>query len=278
MDISIDFETYSKAKLVGTGSVGAWNYASHPSTHVICMAYSIDGATPELWTRASKEPLPEWMYAPEDHDVNYTAWNAMFEYAVIRNCLKLPTGPIENWWDTMALARKVALPGKLETCALAMKLSADKQKDKRGKDLIRKLCGPYYGKDHYDKPDREELLDELYAYCKQDVVTEQAIGIRLPPMSMDERKVWIIDQKINYAGIPIDTTSAGQAVEMYDKVKAKLDLRLRKLTGIDNPNSTQQMAAWLAEQGVHLPNMKAETISAALKSSELEKLGRSFTD
>jgi hypothetical protein len=44
--ISIDFETRSKTDLIAEG---VYNYASCPTTEVICMAYSVNNAPPALW-------------------------------------------------------------------------------------------------------------------------------------------------------------------------------------------------------------------------------------
>nr|WP_216657355.1 hypothetical protein [Candidatus Hamiltonella defensa] len=44
--VSLDFETYSEADIK---KWGAWGYACHPSTEVICMAYAIGESAPVLW-------------------------------------------------------------------------------------------------------------------------------------------------------------------------------------------------------------------------------------
>ena len=43
----IDFETRSRVDLK---KVGAWAYAMHPSTEIMCLAYSLDGGPVELLT------------------------------------------------------------------------------------------------------------------------------------------------------------------------------------------------------------------------------------
>ena len=52
--ISIDFETYSECDIK---TAGGYNYAAHPSTEVICMAWAIDDEDPQLWVLG--EAFPE---------------------------------------------------------------------------------------------------------------------------------------------------------------------------------------------------------------------------
>ena len=52
--INIDFETSSATDLL---TEGVYNYATCPSTQVICMAYSVDGQEPLLWHPG--EPVPD---------------------------------------------------------------------------------------------------------------------------------------------------------------------------------------------------------------------------
>ncbi len=47
MTIWLDFETRSECDLVRHG---AYTYAQHPSTQVLCMAWAIDDGEVELWT------------------------------------------------------------------------------------------------------------------------------------------------------------------------------------------------------------------------------------
>ena len=52
--IHIDFETYSEADLK---SAGAYVYAAHPSTDILCMAWAIGDEEPSLWLPG--QPFPE---------------------------------------------------------------------------------------------------------------------------------------------------------------------------------------------------------------------------
>lgn len=61
----------------------------------------------------------------------------------------------------------------------------------------------------------------LMAYCQQDVRVERELHSRLMPLSATERKVWLLDYKINQQGVAIDVPSARAAVKLAEVVKAE---------------------------------------------------------
>ena len=106
MHISLDFETHSQAPIK---SVGAWVYAEHPTTEVLCMSYAIDDGKPQLWL--PDDPLPEFVTNPEN--ITLHAWNSFFEYAIWHQCLKWPSVPVTQWDNTQAHAMALSLPRSL---------------------------------------------------------------------------------------------------------------------------------------------------------------------
>lgn len=131
--IHIDFETYSEACIK---QLGAWAYAAHPTTEVMCMAYAINDETPHLLTdiRQIKKTLNSFIAKP---DIALHAWNAFFEMAICAHVLGIPEAfDPAKWVDTAALAAALAMPRALGNCSAALGLPQDKQKDKRGRYLI----------------------------------------------------------------------------------------------------------------------------------------------
>lgn len=163
--VHIDFETYSE---VDIRKVGAWRYATHPSTRVICTGYAFGDDEPQLATE--DDPWPDFMKDPAG--LGLAAWNATFEMLIWHHCVPFACPPVQQWVDPAATARSLALPGALGDCGAALGLPADKAKDKRGKYLIQRLCKPNRAGERVTTP---SLLQELYDYCKQDVVAERAI-------------------------------------------------------------------------------------------------------
>lgn len=203
--IHIDFETYSEACIK---QLGAWAYAAHPTTEVICMAYAVNGEDLHLLTniRQIKQTVIDFMAKP---DIALHAWNSFFEMAICANVLGIPEAlDPAKWVDTAAHAAALAMPRALGDCGAALGIAQDKQKDKRGRYLIQRVCKPNRGKRIQDA----DLLKELYDYCQQDVVAEREIAKRLRPLSPLERQVWELDQRINARGVTIDTDNVNNAL------------------------------------------------------------------
>lgn len=258
MIIHVDFETYSEAPI---NKCGAWAYAAHPSTEMICMAWYDGTGNPKITTDAAhaKKLIEGWI----DEGVQIAAWNSAFEMYIAHHVLGVrdALNP-EHWTDTAAAAAALALPRRLADCGIVAGLPEDKQKDKRGRLLIQRLCQPYRGQRNRD-PD---MLNELYDYCKQDTVAEYELSKRLRPLSANERKVWECDQRINARGLYIDIDSVEAAIDIYTQHKERLTAELKQITGLDNPNSRAQFKDWLEAQGYPLPDVAQGTLRELLEA------------
>ena len=141
MNISLDFETYSECDIRKSG---AYAYADHPTTEVLCLAWAVDDQPPELWT--PDKPLPHRLFALiQAGGANVWAWNSFFEMCIWNLVLKWEKVPFDQWRDTAALAAAQAYPRALGKCGEALGLDGDAAKDKRGKILIQRCCKPYRG-------------------------------------------------------------------------------------------------------------------------------------
>lgn len=266
MQIHIDFETYSECDI---RTAGAYNYAAHPSTEVICMAWAVDNEEPRLWT--PDIPFPTELYEALEFGGEVWAWNAAFERAIWEHHLKKQRGvqiDPTQWNDTAALAAILALPRALGQCAEVIGLA--EQKDKRGRYLIQRLCQPYRGERRRDP----ELLEELYAYCIQDVKTERAVKQyfnRYRPMSDAERDVWLLDQEINWRGLGIDTYNVNHAINLIYQTAEKLNERAREISGgvLPDVGSRARVMAWTASRGYTLTGYDKNAIIEALADPAL---------
>jgi DNA polymerase bacteriophage-type len=135
-----DFETRSEADLE---EVGAYQYARHPSTAVLCCAYAVDDGEIKLWL--PEMPVPEeFIEAARNSDWLVAAHNDQFETQIER-CIMAPRYgwplvPSERHRCTRAAALSLALPAKLEKAAAALALK--NQKDMDGHRLMLRLCKP----------------------------------------------------------------------------------------------------------------------------------------
>ena len=264
MIYSIDFETRSRANLP---DVGLDIYANDPSTEVLCIAF---GTQPNnvvvhkgdsLWTNAVVEHVRK--------GGKIQAWNAMFEYA-IWNCVCVPKYgwpelKLEQCIDTMAIAAANNVPQSLDDAGTFM--DSEHKKDAVGKRLIMKLSKPNSKGEFNEDP---ELMQELFDYCAQDVRTEMAIGRDLRPLSAVEQDIWTLTQRINLRGVPVDPKELQNAVKAVDDAQALLDNELLFLTGC-KPSERAKLLAWLNEKGAGLKDLTAETVSAMLVNTNLDR-------
>lgn len=262
MNISLDFETYSECDI---RKAGAYAYADHPTTEVLCMAWAVDDGAPELWT--PDQPPPQRLFALiKGGGATVWAWNSFFEMCIWNLVLKWEEVPIEQWRDTAALAAAQAYPRALGKCGEALGLEGDAAKDKRGKILIQRCCKPYRGDRVIDK----DLYAELYDYCLQDVVAEREIRRRLRNLRGLENEVWETDQRINWRGVRLDEKSIENALEIIDKHTETLNAKVFQLTNgeLDNTASRAKSLHWINAQGYQMDSYDKATVESALLDSD----------
>ena len=80
-----------------------------------------------------------------------------------------------------------------------------------------------------------------------------------------EEKIFLSDQRVNDAGIAIYVDLATKAVQASEVNQTEQKARVTELSGVENPNSVQQMGAWLRREGIKAPNLQAETVQKLLE-------------
>ena len=246
----LDFETASECDLK---VAGLDNYAKHPTTRVLCMAYAVDDGPVSLWLPG--HPLID------ASGVSVWAHNSAFEFA-IWNHVYNPTNPLvqEQMYCTMSMAAAMGLPQSLEMAALASGI--DQKKDTKAHRVMMKLCKPDKNGKFYDPENYPEDFKILYDYCKQDVEVERALAKRLAPLSGREREVWLLDQTINARGVGIDVSSATKFRELIDSEQERLQKDLQQITEgeVLTVGSTAQLKKWMKSKGVEVESIdKAHT-------------------
>jgi hypothetical protein len=139
----IDFETCSAAELGGKDSVGLYNYATHPSTKILMMAYKLLGSkTVELWQPHLESRISDDLYATlHDPVVMIGAFNSAFERYLLQYKLGI-TIPASRFVDPQVGCRYLSLPPDLDSCCSILGLPAHLAKDKRGEELIKLFSLP----------------------------------------------------------------------------------------------------------------------------------------
>lgn len=271
--VSLDFETRSEAQLVGVSSVGAYQYATHPSTRALMVAWRVDDGPylqVDLTVKAFPSELEDLLLDPA---IDKYAFNAAFERLITKHCLGIDT-PYEGWKCSMSLASMQSFTGTLLDIGAAMGVTQDKLKTAEGKKLIQLFCqpqritkkNPHVWRDrHTDPAEWKQFLD----YNLQDVVAEDAIRdilLRFPIGEM-EWDLYEEDQRINDRGLPINRAFVEQADIMSDRRRSELKARMQFITGLDNPNSGPQLLPYLKEEGYPFDDLKKDTIKKVLNTN-----------
>ena len=255
MLVNLDFETRSKVDLKDKGLD---TYAKDPSTEVICMAYSIDGGEVKLWT--PQFALPQFLF---NSDAKFQAWNAAFEYNIMKHVLHLNT-TWDQMIDSMAIAAANNIPQALDDAAQFV--DGEHLKDPIGKRLIQKLSKPKKDGTFNEDP---ELLDQMYEYCKQDVRTEMEVVKNLRPLSASEQAVWVLTQRINEAGVPVDPQELKNAIFACEQNKEAIYKEITELTGGYTANQPAKLIEWMGKRGVVVEDLTAETVTKLLQRSNI---------
>lgn len=269
--LSIDIETKSS---VDIGKAGLYKYAQSEDFEILLLAYRLDNEPVNIVDFTAGEKLPIHIEkALADPEVIKHAYNAAFEVY----CLSVAGFDIDidQWQCTMIHSMYCGYPASLEAAGKALGLPEDKQKLAAGKALIRYFCKPCkptksnggrtWNLPHHD-PEKWELFKE---YCMQDVITESAIESMLTafPVPESEWWQWHNDARMNTAGVRADRDLINGALYIDAVSRQELIDRSKDITGIDNPNSVQQLLPWLCEHAGHdIPNLQKATIA-----DELEK-------
>jgi DNA polymerase len=230
----LDFESRSECDLPARGP---YNYARHPSTQVLCMAYAIDDGDVELWT--PDQPFPREILT---HQIR--AHNAAFErlilWYVLCPDLDLPEPALEQFYCTAAQARSNCAPGSLED--VGRFAGASMKKDHKGAALVRKCCLPPF------KHTADDLA-ALFEYCKQDVRAMRAISKSLRELSPDELADYHVNERINDRGVKVDVDLCLAAMRYSEAERVEIEARVVELTeGAVTSVRSPKMRQWVLER------------------------------
>lgn len=255
--LQIDIETYSSIDLI---KCGVHRYVEASDFEILLFAYAYDDEPVQLIDLTAFEDLPDQVMRDlTNPGVIKTAYNAAFERTCIAKHFNVECDPLQ-WRCTSVWALTLGLPGYLEGVAQVLDLEA--QKDARGKNLIKYFsvpCKPTKvngGRTrNYPHHDPEKWGD-YKAYNIQDVVVEREIRRKLERFQVPQHEwgLWALDQRINDKGIRLDPVLFRQAIDCDEQYGQRLVQEAQELTGLDNPNSLQQLKAWLADRGLETPD------------------------
>lgn len=284
-NLSVDLETFSSVNL---GKCGVYKYAESEDFEILLFGYSVDGSEVQVVDLAQGETIPDVVLsALTDETVTKWAFNAQFERVCLSRYLRDKginvnpgqTGKSEglflnpcSWHCTMIWSATLGLPMSLESVGAVLGL--DKQKLTEGKNLIKYFClpcnptkvngGRTRNKYFHDK----EKWDLFKSYNKRDVEVEMSIQEKLSRFPVPDFlwQEFYLDQQINDRGIGIDPLFVESAIKLDLEVKTHLVDELKRVTGLENPNSVLQMRSWLKKHGLEMESLGKKEVAKELKT------------
>ena len=286
--LHLDLETYSSTDL---SKCGVYKYVQAQDFEILLFGYSIDDGDVRVIDLAQGERIPNNIIkALSDENIIKWAYNANFEriclseylrryyetdfisYSVNEDTVGDYLNP-KGWKCSMVWSAYMGLP--LSLAGVGSILGLEEQKLSEGKELIRYFCMPC--KPTKSNGERTRNLPEYDSnkwrafkkYNKRDVEVEIAIQKKLANFSVPDfiwNEYWL-DQEINDRGIAVDMDVVGNAILFDERSKSSLSEKMKELTGLDNPNSVQQMRNWLFEHGLEMDSLGKKEVSAVLKTA-----------
>lgn len=285
--ITIDIETKSDKDI---SKCGIYAYTDTPYFDILLFAYSIDGQPVQVVDMANGEEIPENVLAAlVDENVIKKAFNVNFERVCLSKYLRKnypqyfqsysidedTVGDFlnpESWHCSMIHARTLGLPSSL--AEVGKVLGIEQQKMTEGKALVKFFCVPYDTVDGVpqfhnpkDYPDKWEIFK---AYNKRDVGAELEIDRKLSRFPVPDFlwKEFYLDQEINDRGILVDMQLADKAISLDAEAKEELTVEMKRLTGVENPNSVYQLLDWLETQGYKSDSLGKAQVQELIKTTK----------
>lgn len=287
--LSCDIETFSSNDLT---KCGVYKYVQAPDFEILLFGYAVDGGEVHVVDLAAGEKIPEEILdAMTDENVTKWAFNASFERVCLSEWLRrnhpeyfysysVPGDTVGDYLDpsgwkcSMVWSAYMGLPLSLEGVGAVLGLEA--QKLKEGKELIRYFCVPCKatksnGGRTRNLPVHDGEKWELFkSYNKRDVEVEMSIQRKLQNFPVPDA-VWEeyhLDQEINDRGILLDMDVVEHAVAFDEISKAELADAMKKITGLENPNSVPQMKGWLLENGVEAESLGKKDVAKMIADED----------
>ena len=284
---TIDIETRSDKDI---SKCGVYAYTDTPYFEILLFAYSVDGQPVQVVDTANGEKIPKNILSTlTDEKVIKRAFNVNFErvclsrylqknypqyfqsYSISDDTVGNYLNP-EGWQCTMIHSRTLGLPSSLAEVGTV--IGIEQQKMTEGKALIKFFCVPYDtidGVPQFHNPkDYPEKWEIFKAYNKRDVEAELEIDRKLSRFPVPDF-IWqefYLDQEINDRGILVDMQLADKAISLDAEAKEELTVEMKRLTGVENPNSVYQLLDWLETQGYKSDSLGKTQVQELIKTTK----------
>ena len=264
------------SKKGGLPVVGTPVYAEHPSTEIVCLYYDLkDGRGRRGWYPGTPSPADLLAYIASGGIIE--AFNVTFEFYIWNlvgvRMFGWPALQLENCRCVMARARRQSLPGGLDNVCKAL---GTPPKDKDGHKIMMKVSRPQSPTKarkglRWTPSNAWDDYVKLYSYCSTDVYVEDCAAARIPDLTPTEHRLWQMDQRINVRGVQVDTKALDDYIDILAKATDKYTIELQHLTEgkVGGVNETAKYVAWLNARNGQMVDLKAPTVTEALKRKDL---------
>ena len=279
--LHLDIETFSSNDI----KLGVYKYADADDFEIMLIGYAYDNEEVQQIQLARGEKIPKQLREDILSPLTFKiAHNASFEriclsrYLLGRNKYLDP----HSWFCTMVMSSMLGLAKSLEDVGNLLNLRPeDKKKSVIGNQLIRFFALPQIPKRTNNFRTRNRPNDdlekwELYCeYNRNDVIAEREIfnkEINYLNITPDEYEMYCVDAKINDLGVGIDLNLCSNIQAYLDSKKFTLNSKLKELTGLENPNSTQQIIRYLNSKGIETSSINKDKIEDLISMIDDEKI------
>jgi DNA polymerase bacteriophage-type len=268
MILHLDFETCAEVDL---RKVGADVYSRHPSLIVTVVAWAWDDDPVQSancqWFLPGMLPGPGLLEHLREGG-RFKAWNAAFEWAILRNHFKIPL-KLEQALCTMQAALHSGLPASLDDAGPA--IGARTRKNSAARRLMLQMSKPRAiepdGTRRYWHVDDVYKLQTLQDYCETDVLAERAIDSMIAPLPRAELEVSRLDRAANERGVRLDLRLVKALKHLARAETRLLDMECATLTQgeVTSPGTqTAKLLGWLQGRGVPIEDLSKESVGAML--------------
>jgi DNA polymerase len=262
----IDYEAQSDVKIK---AAGIYKYSRSPHTRLICASLAMNKEPARHWN--PRLPFPEDVARHIRRGGKVRAHNAVTERLLTNHVghrlYGIPKMTIEQMECTMVRCGATALPLALEMAAVALKLPVrkDMEKQKSMKKIWAPLSiDPITGEPVFATPETHpKEFQDTYDYNLTDLEVMREVTRYTKKLSPFERKVYIIDQKINDRGVLIDMENVKVLKRLAAKEKTRLNEELAPLCGL-KASQNVKLVAWIREQGVPCKSLNKHAVARLL--------------
>lgn len=263
--LHFDLETYSSVDL---GGCGVYKYCESPDFKILLLAYAFDNEPVRIIDLEHGETIPRQVVnALSSPDVEKWAHNVNFERTCLSAHFDTQFAP-EGWKCTQIKAAYNGYPKSLKALGEALELVDGKLES--GTKLINLFCKPRDKEpSKAASAKRPQQWREFKDYCIRDVEVERNADKILKEVPEFVWEEFWRDCRMNDRGILVDLDFVKAAKDLADSSIAAMIQEIQDISGIENPQSVQQLKEWVISQGVEITSTAKGELEKVVKREDL---------